>query len=122
MEHPRRRALVADDTSLSRWAISHALESEGFQVVAACTRDEVMGRLLDGPYSLVVMSSPLEDADMTDLVNRLCEYLPHTRVLVLCDRDTAASTKGFDPGAVVLGKPFEVADILSEARAILDAA
>ena len=118
MEGTRLRALIADDQALMRWALSELASAEGFQVDTATTREETLGRLLGQSYALVVLTCDISGEDLSDLIDRVCEYQSGTEVIVLCAGHAAPAHHPSGHHSVVLDKPIDTAVIRSIARRV----
>lgn len=110
-DQPRGRALVADDDPLVQWAVRQTIESLGYRVETASTRDEMLGRLFGGSIDLVVTSNALERHDVMDIVRELRLYRHETAVCVLCSRESAEEYRKELPGSVLLEKPFALEEL-----------
>lgn len=114
------RALVADGQALTRWALASVLEAERFTVVTATNREEMFGHLLGNAFALVVASCELGHADVSDLIDRVCEYQPDTAMIVLCPGHLTPIDHRRGHEITVLTKPFDTAAIAQIARRVHD--
>jgi len=113
---PRGCALVAEDDPLVQWAVRQTIESLGYRVETASTRDELLGRLFGGGVDLLVTSNALQRDDVTDIVRELRLYRHETAVCVICERDSADEYRQKLPGSVLLEKPFALEDLTQSVR------
>ncbi len=117
-----RLALVADDTSLVRWAITEALTAEGFEVHSAGTRAETLGQLIGSGFDLVVVSLAIAREDVYDLVCEVRRRRPETRLVLLVDPDErAVPCSECSRGAMTLEKPFNLDELLAAVRTLTQA-
>jgi DNA-binding NtrC family response regulator len=116
VDPPCGRALVADDDPLVQWAVRQTIESLGYRVETASTRDEMLGRLFGGGIDLVVTANALERIDVMDIVRELRLYRHETAVCVLCSRENADEYRKELPGSVLLEKPFALEDLTQSVR------
>jgi len=120
METDALRALVADGQALTRWALKTVLEAERFTVVTAASREEMFGHLLGDAYALVVATCEFGHADVSDLIDRVCEYQRDTAVIVLCAGHLTPIDHRRGHEITVLTKPFDTAAIAQIARRVHD--
>ena len=92
------------------------IESLGYRVETASTRDELLGRLFGGGVDLLVTSNALQRDDVTDIVRELRLYRHETAVCVICERDSADEYRQKLPGSVLLEKPFALEDLTQSVR------
>ena len=114
-----RLALVADDTSLVRWAITQALTAEGFEVRSAGTRAETLGQLIGSGFDLVVVSLAIEREDVCDLVCEVRRHRPETRLVLLVDpNERQMPCSECNRGATTLEKPFSLDELIAAVRTL----
>jgi DNA-binding NtrC family response regulator len=105
----KRSALVAEDSHLGGWAISHALRGVGFDVRRAATWVEVTGWLRMQPFRVLVLSASLDPSGVKAMVTYMAANHVETAVIVLADADDVRSL-GRECGsqAVVVSKPLDL--------------
>lgn len=113
--------LVDDDVQLCR-SLKRLLEQVGFEVDAVRTGAEAVERIAKRPAEVVVTDLRMEGMSGLDLMERLCEISPQTRVILM---SAFASSREYDAalrlGAVrVLSKPFENVEFLDAVRQAAD--
>jgi DNA-binding response OmpR family regulator len=115
------RALVVEDDPHVRDVIARALESGGYDVVAAASGAEGDARAADGGFDLAVVDWNLPDLAGIDVVRRLREAKDDTPVLMVTARDAVRDrVAGLDSGADdYLVKPFHVEELLARVRSIV---
>ena len=100
-------ALVAEDTDLGRWALTRALQAEGYDVRAASTWAEASTWLLQAEFALalVAVSSPGNAADVVACIRQY----PHTHLVLLADEDSIRELRlACGPAPDILAKPFDL--------------
>lgn len=110
------RALIADDSNLTRWAIAHALAADGYQVQSACSCDELLEQLLRRHVAVLVTASRLGDRAIGGLLTRVARAWPDTRIVVLCDSEDREAVRRACTQATLVDRPFAVADVVRHAR------
>jgi DNA-binding NtrC family response regulator len=109
MAHRQSLALVLEDTELGRWALTHSLEAEGFEVRAVETWAEASVWLRTARFSLVlaaVSSAPESVADLADEIRR---DQPDAHVVLLTDQDSIGELRrACGPEPEILSKPFDL--------------
>jgi DNA-binding response OmpR family regulator len=115
------RALVVEDDPHVRDVIARALESGGYDVVAAASGAEGDARAADGGFDLAVVDWNLPGFAGIDVVRRLREAKDDTPVLMVTARDAVDDrVAGLDSGADdYLVKPFHVEELLARVRSIV---
>ena len=110
----KRRILVADDDRDLLDLVARALEGEGAEVVKAHSGDELIDRLADGPFTLVVtdISMPW----MTGLqAMQSARYIGFKTPLVvmtaLKDPEIESQVAALGGDVVLLHKPFELGQL-----------
>jgi DNA-binding NtrC family response regulator len=101
-------ALVCEDTDLGRWALTRALEAEGYEVHATSTWAEASVWLLKGKFdlALVTVSSPSNAAEIVACISR---HHPHTHLVLLADQDSIGELRLVcSPVPDILAKPFDL--------------
>jgi len=114
------RALIVEDDPYVRDVIARALQSGGYDVIAAASGTEGDGYAADGGFDLAVVDWNLPDLSGIDVVRRLREAKDDTPVLMVTARDAVDDrVTGLDSGADdYLVKPFHVDELLARVRAI----
>ena len=113
-----RRALVVDDESLIRWAVSETLTGEGICVMQAADAASALRIVTtdERPFDVIVLDLRLPDMRDLSLLGTLRQLQPRAAIVVM----TAFGTDDVIERAIALGvqnvlrKPFEM-DQLVEA-------
>lgn len=103
---PRAGVLVADDEPLIRWALTYALESAGFEVTPASTRDEACDLLNARHFEVIVMADALGGESVVDVLEMLSRFHNGSGLVVLDGGDDPENFCAALPHAVVVAKPF----------------
>lgn len=122
MQASTLRVLVADDQPLERWALASVLSARGHDVTTATTREETCGRLFQGRFDVVIMSSRIGDQDMTDVLRELAGYQAATQLIALYDVEAPAPDQAAALPWVSLVKPFDLGTLLAAVPAAPNAA
>jgi len=106
---PRPSALVAEDSHLGSWAISHALQRVGFDVLRAATWVEATGYLSKQSFRVLVLSASLGPSGVVAMVAYMAAHHGETAVIVLADAD---DVRGLErecaSRAIIVSKPLDL--------------
>lgn len=113
--------LVVDDSLTVRMDLAEQFESAGMTVRPCATASEAREWLTRGSFGLVVLDVILPDGDGLDLLSEIKAATPGLPVLLLSsEAEVKARVRGLTRGADgYVGKPYEPAILLSEARRLL---
>ncbi len=121
----RALALVSEDTELGRWALTRALEAEGFDVQAVATWIEASAWLARAKFSLALVAVSSVPGNAADIVAYVSEFHPHTHLVLLADQDRVDELRlACGPGPDLLTKPLnlEAVALVAQARGAAAAA
>lgn len=106
--------LVVDDTLILRERLSLAFQQRGFRVETAANYDEAVAVFTSRPTDLAVLDLRMPGRSGLELLNRLLQIRPQTRVIMLSGFGSIpASIDAIRAGAVnFLSKPADADDIL----------
>jgi len=106
--------LIIEDDANQRRLVRGALREAGHEIAEAATGDEGLRVGADQRPELVLLDLGLPDTDGLELLPRLLEVSPLTRVIVLTGRDSvAAAVEALRAGARhYLVKPWELDELL----------
>lgn len=106
--------LVVDDTLILRERLSLAFQQRGFRVETAANFDEAVAVFTSRPTDLAVLDLRMPGRSGLELLNRLLQIRPQTRVIMLSGFGSIpASIDAIRAGAVnFLSKPADADDIL----------
>ena len=115
------RILVVEDEKKVASFIQRGLEAEHYTVDVAHDGDTGLTRASDGHYDLVILDLMLPGRDGIAVLRELRARRHTVPVLLLTARATVSDkVQGLDTGADdYLTKPFEFAELLARARALL---
>jgi DNA-binding response OmpR family regulator len=112
MTHKPSLALILEGTELGRWALTHALRAEGFEVTAVETWGEASVWLRTTRFSLVLAAVALAPGSAADLAAEIRRDQPQARVVLLTDQDGIDDLRrACGPGPEILAKPFDLAAV-----------
>jgi two-component system response regulator AtoC len=107
--------LIADDEALIRQSVKALLVDEGFEVQAAASGAEAWTRFQEARPDVVLLDLVLGDADGLDLLRRMKQEAPDTKVILISAHGsiesavTAMKLGGYD----FIKKPFELEEIVA---------
>lgn len=115
------RALVVEDYSPVRVAVTEGLVEQGFAVDSAADGEEGLWLAENNPYDVVILDVMLPKLDGLGLLKRLRTQGSQVAVLLLTARDTVDDrVRGLDLGADdYLVKPFAFAELVARVRALV---
>lgn len=108
------RILVVDDEELIRFSFLRPLQKEGYAVEAAENGKTAMDKIENGRYDLAIVDLQLGDIDGLDVMRRLKETSPDTKVVVITGFGTPETKeKVFREGASgCYDKPFDTYEVV----------
>ena len=110
--------LVADDEALIRQSLRALLAGEGFDVAQAASGTETWARFQEARPDVVLLDLVLGDADGLDLLRRIKQEAPDTKVILISAHGSIESAVaamklgGYD----FIKKPFELEEIVAAVR------
>jgi DNA-binding response OmpR family regulator len=113
--------LVEDDQNIAT-SLKKELEAEGFDVVTASSGDQGFQQAANRSFDLVLTDLKLPGASGLELIRKVHADQPALPVILMSafanpEIEREALELG---GSGVIGKPFEMADLLNQIRKILD--
>ena len=110
-------ALVSEDTELGCWALTRALEAEGFEVQAVSTWVEASAWLGRARFSLAVVAVSSAAGNAADIVAYVRDHHSNTRLVLLADEDSIGELRlACGPEADILAKPLDLTEVAHLAR------
>ena len=109
MAHRQSLALILEDTELGRWALTHALEAEGFEVRAVETWAEASTCLRREKFELALVAASSAPANVGHITGEIRRDHPNTRLILLADEDSIGEVRhecGSEPE--ILSKPYDL--------------
>lgn len=116
---PNRKplALVSEDTELGRWALTRALEAEGFQVQAVSTWVEASACLLRARFSLALVAVSSAPGNCAELAAYVRQQHPSTHLVLLADQDSVGELRlACGPETDILAKPLDLEEVVHAAH------
>jgi two-component system, NtrC family, response regulator AtoC len=115
------RVLVVDDEALIRWSLSESLADAGFEVTEAADRASALRAVsaARGEFDVVLLDFRLPDSNDLGLLGSVRQLAPKAGVIMMTAYSTPEMVQGAEAlGAYrVIGKPFEVPEVVSLVRA-----
>lgn len=93
--------------------MAYALESAGFGVTLAATRDEVTNLLDRQRFDVIVMADGMSAEPAFDMIRRVAHDHETSGLVVLYGGDTPDGFCGSLPVAVVVSKPFSLEALIA---------
>jgi DNA-binding response OmpR family regulator len=114
--------LVVDDERSIRLAVSRSLESLGMPVQTAVNGEEALEKLRVEEFSLIFLDLKMPGMDGMDVLRKIRETRPRTRVIIITAHGTIESAvDAMKLGAVdFIQKPFSPDEIRTLARRVLE--
>jgi len=114
--------LVADDDGAVRHLAAKILESAGYRVDTAQDGHEVISKVTDQTYDLVVLDAVMPGPTGSKLVARLEQLRPDLLLLFSTGYDPGVFGPGFFAGGKrrLLAKPYRRTDLLEAVRNVLE--
>jgi DNA-binding NtrC family response regulator len=110
-------ALVSEDTELGRWALTRALEAEGFEVEAVPTWVEASACLLRARFSLALVAVSSAPGNAAEIVAYVRQHHPNTHLVLLADQDSISELRlACGPELDILAKPLDLEEVAHAAH------
>ena len=105
-----KKILVVEDEESIRWALSKALEREGYRVVLAADGEEGFKRVTEPAIDLVLMDIKMPGADGLEMLTRIKEVRADLPVIIMTAFGTLqAAVQAMKRGAYdYITKPFDL--------------
>lgn len=118
---PKRAALVVDDDAGIRILVTRILARD-FTVDSARDGAEAIEKMLQRDYTVIVLDLMMPRIDGFAVIRYLMEHDPERlrRVIVMTAFGATAFDRVCPPVERFIEKPFEIADLLNEARGCVD--
>jgi len=117
MANRKLLALVSEDTELGRWALTRALEAEGFEVQAVSNWVEASSWLARARFSLAVVAVSSAPENCADIVAYVRQHHPHTHLVLLADQDSIGELQlACGPKTDILAKPLDLEEVVHAAH------
>ncbi len=108
-----KNILIVDDDHLICWGLEKILSRENCRVTSVNNGADAISEISNFPYGSVFLDINLPDASGLDMISRIRELSPDTKVVILTGNDTDQNReKAFEEGAFdFIAKPFDLSDI-----------
>ena len=118
----KRSILVVDDEKNIRLTMSQSLETLGLPVLTAVNGEEALKKLREDQFGLVFLDLRMPGMDGMDVLRRINERWPKTRVIIITAHGTIESAvEAMKLGAVdFIQKPFSPGEIRDLATLVLE--
>jgi DNA-binding response OmpR family regulator len=115
--------LIVDDNRLICWGLAKVVSAEGLAVTTVITGGEAIAEVCRASYDAVFVDINLPDISGFELLSRIKNLSPGTRVIMMtADNTDDNRRKAIESGAArFMGKPFtnhEVREVLRDAVGI----
>lgn len=117
-----RKILVVDDEESIRWALSKALERDGYRVVLAADGAEGLQCAADPSIDLVLMDIKMPGSDGLETLSRMKEVRPELPVIIMTAFGTLqAAVQAMKRGAYdYITKPFDFGELSILVRRVFE--
>jgi CheY-like chemotaxis protein len=119
LEYELARVLLVDDDPTSRLTLKTVLEAGGYNVDAAASAAEAVGKLDEGEYELVLSDLQMEspEAGLKVIAHaRMMDYKPATALLTIYQNHRPAPTR---KGNSLLIKPEDIPGLLGKVAQLI---
>jgi DNA-binding response OmpR family regulator len=108
------KILVIDDDDLLRMLMVSILENENYFIAEAKTGYEAEQKLSEQPYDLVILDKKLPDMNGTQLIPKIKDYAPDSKVFILSGFNNVESESNIDEekADAYLVKPINPEELL----------
>jgi DNA-binding NtrC family response regulator len=111
---PQKKVVLLDDEPIVCERLKPALEKLGFYVEAYTESQQVIDRLAQQKFHVLVTDLKMQKPDGIDVLNFVKQQSPSTKVIIItgfATKDTAA--EAMESGAVdFIAKPFKISHLL----------
>lgn len=111
---PQKKVILLDDEPIVCERLKPALEKIGFYVEAYTKSQDVIDRLAQQKFHVLVTDLKMQKPDGIDVLNFVKQQSPSTKVIIItgfATKDTAA--EALESGAVeFIAKPFKISQLL----------
>lgn len=115
------RVLIVDDEYAIAEALSGILELEGYEVSAATSAEQALGRLQDRSFDVVLSDVMMPAMDGRELLQRIRSdaRTSHTPVILMSAAGPPRDLKTL-PCSGFVSKPFDLEELLEQLTEVLD--
>jgi len=108
------RILIVDDEEHMCWALSRAMQQEGYQAVTATSGQEGLALLNRNEASLVILDLKLQDMDGLEVLKQIKAHFPKLPVIMITAHGTIQTAiEAMKMGAAdYITKPFDLDELM----------
>lgn len=119
-----KKILVVDDEAFFLQGLGNALKTASTEVTVVETGKSALQEIASSPYQLCFLDICLPDIDGVEILKRIKEISPHTKVIMMtAGVITAAMQETIEKYAhMFLTKPFDLFQVRMLAKSILEEA
>jgi DNA-binding response OmpR family regulator len=121
-ERAEKPILVVDDEKNIRLTLSQSLEPLSLPIQTAVNGEEALQKLHEGEFSLLLLDLKMPGMDGMEVLRRVKEWWPHTRVIIITAHGTIeTAVEAMKLGAVdFIQKPFSPGEIRELVEEVLE--
>jgi DNA-binding NtrC family response regulator len=110
---PQKKIIVLDDEPIVCERLKPALEKKGFYVETYTNSKEVIDRITQQKFDVLVTDLKMRKPDGLDVMDYASQYSPSTKVIIITGFATVeTATKAMKSGAVdFIAKPFRISQL-----------
>lgn len=111
---PQKKVILLDDEPIVCERLKPALEKVGFYVEAYTESQQVIDRLAEEKFHVLVTDLKMQKPDGIDVLNFVKQQSPSTKVIIItgfATKDTAAQAMA-SGAAEFIAKPFKISQLL----------
>lgn len=113
MKKPQKKIIVLDDEPIVCERLKPALEKKGFYVETYTQSKDVVDRITQQKFDVLVTDLKMRKPDGLDVLDYASQYSPSTKVIIITGFATVeTATKAIKSGAVdFIAKPFRISQL-----------
>lgn len=113
MKNPQKKIIVLDDEPIVCERLKPALEKKGFYVETYTQSKDVIDRVTQQKFDVLVTDLKMRKPDGLDVMDYVSQYSPSTKVIIITGFATVeTATKAIKSGAVdFIAKPFRISQL-----------
>lgn len=117
-----KKILVIDDEEIVRTSCLRALQHEGYEVMLAASGTEGLNMLNSDSYELVLLDLKMPDVDGMEVLARIKEQWPDTKVVMITGYSTVeTAVQALRVGAYnFIEKPFTPDTLLTAVKEVME--
>jgi len=117
-----KKILIVDDQQLLLYGLEKALKTEATEVTVSETGEAALSKIASSPYDLCFLDVFLPDMNGVDILNRVKELCPATRVIMMtAGTITDSMRENIEKNAYMfITKPFDLLQVKMLAKRALE--